>query len=883
LGAAEMLHLAQRLLARIDTFLEAPIPSWTKYNNDQSGVFGDEAQVESKFQRKFGVTIPEDYLDFFETELNKFADWIRVQHNCGSLFNSYIMPTHVVECEFAYELDTIRLSIIRVRPCAAGLRIMKVILFWIGQNCNPKQSLSVCTPLSRTAPELLKISKNFRRVRRNWILEQPTAAEYMVDKKVRVVDGKIQLIRGGWPSASELNDQAAVDKRFPAVQPQAESTPDVLRLPDMSEVDFLSEYFAHFEELIANENNAGWEQEPWFGDVGTEDEVERFEIRIHADSSFKPKGVIVMYRDKEHALFMHLDGRRYRLHNFHGAFRPKLLNESWTLRQGDAPNLLVFNSTTAPNRALFSMKASNDVFYFENANAPLGTFYPDATPGSYKGSDDIAEEYTFIDIDRQGRCFTHSKITYAEAASLICSLSEASDLIEMVSEATKHLEFSIGAQNFVLKHDLKVYTKSSSSAPEYLGRFHQFRYLKALLLSALQPIPPEHKRRIHTLFEDAVPLEGILNLQVGTREADLWPLDDRTVILRFMQRNEGGSFVMYLNPETKVIYVHGPGFKAMTVGATDCTVMDAGTGRWSINSGVSLMCERDKRRPGKWPIQNVIDKFDFEARASPTNEILQRIELTLDHTRFKVQLLYYTTRYVERPIPFSYVIKVVRYNCYEDNIKFESDDSMTICNSTYGRGGNGRLNRYLNIKPDLTFRFQKSEGLSDNACWKEMGQLYSVHDLAICMYTLLKTDIRYNESMENYNVRLQTDLESYFTPDHRNGVRHAIEPNEPPPVPRTEPDTQSHTFTPRVSDLQFSDVSATFYPSSEHMCLEIGGQHYRSVDQVRISPEKLKAEDWKISEFDGAGRGLSNDRTYYKCVLEDDREFIVQSQRDLLP
>ena len=123
-----MLLVARELLDHIDRFLDAPIPDWITYNQDQLSVFGPPAAVETKFEKmvetngeKFGKDIPENFLESFQEELNALSRWIYVNRRNDSNLSRHELRTFLVQCILTYTRTTICLDWIQVRPCAEGL------------------------------------------------------------------------------------------------------------------------------------------------------------------------------------------------------------------------------------------------------------------------------------------------------------------------------------------------------------------------------------------------------------------------------------------------------------------------------------------------------------------------------------------------------------------------------------------------------------------------------------------------------------------------------------------------------------------------------------------------------------------------------------------
>ena len=746
-----MLLVARELLDHIDRFLDAPIPDWITYNQDQLSVFGPPSAVETKFEKmvetngeKFGKDIPENFLESFQEELNALSRWIYVNRRNDSSLSRHELRTFLVQCIFTYTKRTICLDWIQVRPCAEGLGILKVILFWISQNCTNSQSLSVCTPLSRTAPQLLKISENFKKQGTYWVLSNPADADFKIAKKVRIDNDVIVLLKEQWPTASTLNSQEMVNKRFKAKEHREQRVQDTSR----------NENYIEDEEVSTKVDML-------------DDAIERFQLGINPASPRKPRGLVIMYIDVKNDLFMHFEGRRYIYDSCHGDFRKRLYSKRWDLNSdGD---LLIFKLCSNPDAIYFSMKLSDTPFYFESdtvRSTNLDTVYPEA----YAGSDEVRHQ--FINVDRQGRSFSHKVMSFKTAGDIIFGLhTQLPETVWMNKNIENRIEFKVfpgteKEKRFCIDTNLKLTTNSEITYSCYLNTV---RNLKVQILFLLESMNADRKYIIHSVFDKFVPLEAILILQRGTREADLWPLDDRIVIYRFMQvryhpecRRKPKPCNMYLNSKTMELYFHGPNFKLKTERGVSLTRKEIENTYWDIDSMDEIInFHQEQEEITVWPAQKIDNRFDFESLESefPIGKLPQNIQITLDHTKYKIHDFSNDLRFIDKPITFENIKNIVRDSRLHDIAKVK-DTSITFERVQWNRN-NERVELNLKINSNLIYATLEDQK------WKIQGQLYSGDYFYWCEHVYLKNNLGFSSEIRDEMGELDTYLENDMWPDNR--------------------------------------------------------------------------------------------------------------------
>ena len=204
--------------------LDAPIPCWVKYDDQQAEIFRSPEISESLFDEDYGPDIPVDYLQLFEDQMRNCDRWI-----CGNeKLNLKGFSCCIVKLILKKASDFLGLSEILVRPCAESLGFLRIVLYRLITLCvQNRKHLHVSGPLPKTLSVMRRISPKFEEITLNtpdyvdkvWRLSYDDILQ--IDKKVfGLTDyfisediGNLVLNRAKFPTSLEMNSQVAVDGR----------------------------------------------------------------------------------------------------------------------------------------------------------------------------------------------------------------------------------------------------------------------------------------------------------------------------------------------------------------------------------------------------------------------------------------------------------------------------------------------------------------------------------------------------------------------------------------------------------------------------------------------------------------------------------------------
>ena len=190
--------------------LRAPIPSWVEYDESQIKMFKSPENVEDEFSGLFGPKIPEDYVGRFGIMMQEIRKCIAAR---SSGFQT--IACHVVSLTCRVNSNTVSISVVKVRPCAEDLKLLKVIMWCVVQSCiRFEKELCLLLLADKTMDMLVKsnIKSEISEVScyitvetmQGLSLNMFGLSDYFQDDAVN---------ENMFPPASEMNDQNTVDGR----------------------------------------------------------------------------------------------------------------------------------------------------------------------------------------------------------------------------------------------------------------------------------------------------------------------------------------------------------------------------------------------------------------------------------------------------------------------------------------------------------------------------------------------------------------------------------------------------------------------------------------------------------------------------------------------
>ena len=112
------------------------VPSWIEYDDEQRKIYTSPEAVECQFSAHLGSLIQPEYLD----EIHDMMDDIitTVNYNLFHSAENESVLTNVVNVAYTVQQDSVYLENVIVRPCAEGLGIFKIILYFFIHVCSKR-------------------------------------------------------------------------------------------------------------------------------------------------------------------------------------------------------------------------------------------------------------------------------------------------------------------------------------------------------------------------------------------------------------------------------------------------------------------------------------------------------------------------------------------------------------------------------------------------------------------------------------------------------------------------------------------------------------------------------------------------------------------------
>jgi hypothetical protein len=290
-----MTVVARNLINQLDRFLGPAVPSWYGHDENQWAAFGSPEVLEASFAKRHGSEVASDYVAKLERCLQGLSDWIASENKMGE---TYTGECSVVFFEVVYPNDNtyINLRLIKVRPCASGLRILKVVLYVLWRHAKVKHlHLGVKIPLPKTQTELKRISGHFEQegsfscLLHSFLETVNFNLEDKIDVKRTLGTNAltVHLAPEKWPTVNEMNDLGELDKRHP-IKGDEENRRRSIERPSLSPR----------------------------GERHRLPQIQCFELQVDASSTVKPVYRPIVYRWASTWLNMYFDGRRYSLSGY---------------------------------------------------------------------------------------------------------------------------------------------------------------------------------------------------------------------------------------------------------------------------------------------------------------------------------------------------------------------------------------------------------------------------------------------------------------------------------------------------------------------------------------------------------------------------------------
>ena len=137
------------------------VPSWVKYDKDQMRIHCSPEAVECEFEKRIGPLIQQDYLDEIHNMLDDILTSINYNLFHSSEQDSFLCG--VINVAYTVQMDKVYLQNVMVRPCAEGLGLFKMILYFFIHVCAMRGvSLAVNAESERVKAVLRGISPSFQ-------------------------------------------------------------------------------------------------------------------------------------------------------------------------------------------------------------------------------------------------------------------------------------------------------------------------------------------------------------------------------------------------------------------------------------------------------------------------------------------------------------------------------------------------------------------------------------------------------------------------------------------------------------------------------------------------------------------------------------------------
>lgn len=205
------------------------VPTWVDYDEDQRRFHISPEVVEAQFCMRSGNLIQPNYLH----ELHEMLDDIitTINYNLFHSSEEEALLCDVVNVSYQVQVDSVCLQSVIVRPCAEGLGLFKIILYFFMHACGRRGVRLMVNPESaKVRSLLLSITHCFQirqvkidsRLQTLWVL-QPIFLRAISARQCRIL-GKFDynerefayyINRDFFPSHTALNDTASLEARKP--------------------------------------------------------------------------------------------------------------------------------------------------------------------------------------------------------------------------------------------------------------------------------------------------------------------------------------------------------------------------------------------------------------------------------------------------------------------------------------------------------------------------------------------------------------------------------------------------------------------------------------------------------------------------------------------
>jgi hypothetical protein len=206
-----------------------PVPSWVHYDDDQKRIYTSPLEVEAQFAIRSGDLIQPDYLEQIHNAMDDIITTIN--YNLFHSTEEEAVLCDVLNISYSVQIDSVCMQSIIVRPCAEGLGLFKIILFFFMHACGRRGVRLLINPESaKIRSLLLTVSHCFqiRKVLLNkqwqtmWVL-QPIFSRAVTAKQCRILgkfdynerDFAYYINAELFPIFSDLNDAVKMEARKP--------------------------------------------------------------------------------------------------------------------------------------------------------------------------------------------------------------------------------------------------------------------------------------------------------------------------------------------------------------------------------------------------------------------------------------------------------------------------------------------------------------------------------------------------------------------------------------------------------------------------------------------------------------------------------------------
>jgi len=230
------------------------VPSWVHYDDDQRRIYTSPLEVEAQFAIRSGDLIQPDYLEQIHNAMDDIMTTIN--YNLFHSTEEEAVLCDVLNISYSVQIDSVCMQSIIVRPCAEGLGLFKIMLYFFMHVCGRRGVRLLINPESAKIRALLLSVSHCFQIRKvflgsqwqsMWVM-QPIFSRAVTAKQCRILgrfdynerDFAYYINADFFPIFSDLNDAAKLEARKPikavvmsALQKKSKKTPICYNICDL--------------------------------------------------------------------------------------------------------------------------------------------------------------------------------------------------------------------------------------------------------------------------------------------------------------------------------------------------------------------------------------------------------------------------------------------------------------------------------------------------------------------------------------------------------------------------------------------------------------------------------------------------------------------------